>query len=75
MSSLYTMLIAVPLLTPTSSSAIKPVAGIMTRAANVLSANLSLVSTASVLRLVPGVILIVLMKNHLARGFFMGRVI
>lgn len=52
----------------------KPIAGIMTRAGNVFAANISLISAASVLGLIPGIILIVVMRNHLARGFSMGRV-
>lgn len=53
----------------------KPIAGIMTRAANVLVGNTSLVAAASVLGLIPGVILIIFMKNHLARGFSLGRIV
>ncbi len=54
---------------------IKPIGAIMTRAGGVLSADIALLATASVLGMIPGVILIVFMKNHLARGFSMGRVI
>ncbi len=53
----------------------KPIAGIMTRAGNVLSANISLLAAASVLGLIPGVILIILIRRHLARGFSMGRIV
>lgn len=53
---------------------IKPIGSIMTRAASVLAANIPLISAASVLGMLPGVILIVFMRNHLARGFSMGRV-
>ena len=53
----------------------KPIGAIMTRAGGVLSADISLLAAASVLGLVPGVILIVFMKKHLARGFSMGRVV
>jgi glycerol transport system permease protein len=53
---------------------IKPIGSIMTRAASVLAANIPLISAASILGMVPGVILIVFMRNHLARGFSMGRV-
>ena len=53
----------------------KPIAGIMTRAANVLVGNISLIAAASVLGLIPGVILIIFMKNHLARGFSLGRLV
>ncbi len=54
---------------------IKPIGAIMTRAGGVLSADIALLATASVLGMIPGVILIFFMKNHLARGFSMGRVI
>ncbi len=53
----------------------KPIGAIMTRAGGVLAADISLLAAASVLGLVPGVILIVFMKKHLARGFSMGRVV
>jgi glycerol transport system permease protein len=53
----------------------KPIAGIMTRAASMMSANLAVLSAASVIGLIPGVILIVVMRKHLARGFSMGRVV
>jgi len=52
----------------------KPIGGIMTRSANVLSANISLLSAAGVLTLLPGVLLIMFVKKHLARGFSMGLV-
>ncbi|MBO6755308.1 MAG: carbohydrate ABC transporter permease [Roseibium sp.] len=51
----------------------KPIAGIMTRAGGVLSADLALLSAASVLTLVPGVVLIYFVRNHLAQGLSMGR--
>ena len=53
----------------------KPIGGVMTRAGGVLSANISMLSAASVIGLIPGVILIVFMRKHLARGFSMGRVV
>jgi len=52
----------------------KPINGIMTRAGSVLAADMPLLAAASVLGLIPGVALIVFMRNHLARGFSMGRV-
>ena len=52
----------------------KPIGGIMSRAGGLLFGNLSLLSAASVLALIPGVILIIFVKNHLARGFSMGQV-
>ena len=53
----------------------KPIAGIMTRAAGVLAGDIALLSAASVVGLLPGVILIVFMRRHLATGFSMGRII
>lgn len=53
----------------------KPIASIMTRAGGVLSGDYALLAAASVLGLIPGIILIIFMKKHLARGFSMGRVI
>jgi glycerol transport system permease protein len=52
----------------------KPIAGIMTRAGGVLVGDYALLAAASVLGLLPGVLLIFFMKRHLARGFSMGRV-
>jgi glycerol transport system permease protein len=52
----------------------KPINGILSRAGNELAADMPLLAAASVVGLVPGLLLIVLMKNYLARGFSMGRV-
>ena len=51
----------------------KPIGGIMTRAGGVLAADIALLSAASVLTLIPGVILIYFVRNHLARGLSLGR--
>jgi glycerol transport system permease protein len=53
----------------------KPIAGIMSRAGGVLVGDYGLLAAASVLGMLPGAILIVVMRRHLARGFSMGRVI
>jgi glycerol transport system permease protein len=53
----------------------KPINGIMTRAGSVLAGEMPLLAAASVLGLIPGLALIVFMRNHLARGFSMGRVV
>ena len=53
----------------------KPINGIMTRAGSVMAADMPLIAAAGVLGLIPGVALIVFMRNHLARGFSMGRVV
>ena len=52
----------------------KPIAGIMTRAGGVMVGDYALLAAASVLGLLPGVVLVVFMRNHLARGFSMGRI-
>jgi glycerol transport system permease protein len=52
----------------------KPIGGVMTRAGGVLSANTSMLAAASVIGLIPGLIVIFFMRKHLARGFSMGRV-
>ena len=51
----------------------KPIGAIMSRAGGVLAADVALLSAASVLSLIPGIVMIVFVKNHLARGFSMGR--
>lgn len=53
----------------------KPIGAIMTRAGGVMSADVALLAAASVLGMIPGMILILFMKKHLARGFSMGRVV
>jgi glycerol transport system permease protein len=52
----------------------KPIAGIMTRAGNVLVGNFAQLSAASVVGFIPGIICIWLVRKHLVRGFSMGRV-
>lgn len=52
---------------------VKPIVAIMTRAGSLLFGDFALLSAASVLTLVPGIILIVFVRNHLARGFPMGQ--
>lgn len=52
----------------------KPIAGIMTRAAGVLAGDVALLSAASVLGLIPGLLLIIFVRKYLATGFSMGRV-
>ncbi len=52
----------------------KPFGGIMSRAGSVMSANIPLLAAAGVLGLIPGVILAITIRHHLARGFSLGRV-
>lgn len=53
----------------------KPINGIMSRWANAQAAEMPLLAAAGVLGLIPGLLLIIFMRNHLARGFSMGRVL
>jgi glycerol transport system permease protein len=52
----------------------KPIGGIMTRIGSIMVADFALLSAASVLTLLPGLLMILFVKNHLARGFSMGQV-
>jgi glycerol transport system permease protein len=52
----------------------KPIAGIMTRAGGVFVGDFGLLAAASVVGLLPGILLIVFIRPYLARGFSMGRV-
>jgi glycerol transport system permease protein len=53
----------------------KPITSIMTRAGGVLTGDYALLAAASVLGLIPGLILVLFIRKHLARGFSMGRVV
>lgn len=53
----------------------KPINGIMSRWANAQAAEMPFLAAAGVLGLIPGLLLIIFMRNHLARGFSMGRVL
>jgi glycerol transport system permease protein len=55
--------------------AAKPINGIMSRAGSVNIADIPLLAAAGVVGLIPGLLLIVFMRRHLARGFSMGRVV
>lgn len=52
----------------------KPFGGIMSRAGSVMSANIPLLAAAGVIGLVPGLLLAISIRHHLARGFSLGRV-
>lgn len=52
----------------------KPFGGIMTRVGSVMTAHIPLLAAAGVLGLIPGALLAVLMRRHLAQGFSLGRV-
>ncbi|MCU0831516.1 MAG: carbohydrate ABC transporter permease [Rhizobiaceae bacterium] len=53
---------------------IKPIGAIMTRLGGVMTADVAVFSAASVIGLLPGLVLILAVRKHLARGFSLGRV-
>jgi glycerol transport system permease protein len=53
----------------------KPIAGIMSRAGGVMAGDFALLAAASVLAMLPGTLLLVVMRRHVVRGFSMGRVV
>ena len=52
----------------------KPIGAIMSRAGSIQIGDIALMSAASVLTIIPGLIMILGVKNHLAQGFSMGQV-
>jgi glycerol transport system permease protein len=54
---------------------VKPIAGILTRVASPQAADTPLLAAAGMIGILPGILLIVFTRNHLARGFSMGRVV
>lgn len=52
----------------------KPIAAVMTRTVSAAGVDWGLLSAAGVLSLIPGVIVIWFVRNHIARGFALGRV-
>jgi glycerol transport system permease protein len=54
---------------------VKPINGILTRIASPQAADTPMLAAAGMIGLVPGIMLIVFMRHHLARGFSMGRVV
>jgi glycerol transport system permease protein len=54
---------------------IKPIGAIMTRVGGVMTADVAVFAAASVLGMLPGIVLIIFVRNHLARGFSLGRVV
>jgi glycerol transport system permease protein len=53
----------------------KPIGAIMTRAGSVFAADIALLSAASILSLIPGIVMLFFARRHLARCFSMGRVV
>jgi glycerol transport system permease protein len=52
----------------------KPIGAIMSRVSSVFVANVAMLSAAGVLTLIPGILVVILVRKHLARGFSLGRV-
>jgi glycerol transport system permease protein len=53
---------------------VKPIGAIMSRVSNVFTANVPILSAAGVLTLIPGILIVILVRRHLTRGFSLGRV-
>jgi glycerol transport system permease protein len=53
----------------------KPIAGIMSRAGGVLVGDYAQLAAASVLAMLPGTVLLIVMRRHVVRGFSMGRIV
>jgi glycerol transport system permease protein len=53
---------------------VKPIGAIMSRVSSVFTANMPILSAASILTLIPGILIVILVRSHLTRGFSMGRV-
>ncbi len=46
----------------------------MSWVSSVFTANVPILSAAGVLTLIPGILIVILVRRHLTRGFSMGRV-
>ncbi|NQV46626.1 MAG: carbohydrate ABC transporter permease [Rhodospirillaceae bacterium] len=57
-----------------TSVAAKPIAAIMTRTASTSGYELGLLAAAGALTIIPGAIVIYFVRNHIAKGFALGRV-
>ncbi|ACN14940.1 MalG [Desulforapulum autotrophicum HRM2] len=57
-----------------TTTAAKPIAAIMTRTVSASGLDWGLLSAAGVLTIVPGALVIWFVRNHMAKGFAMGRV-
>jgi len=52
----------------------KPIAAVMTRTASSSGYELGLLAAAGSLTMIPGAIVIFFVRNHIAKGFALGRV-
>lgn len=57
-----------------TSVAAKPIAAVMTKTASSSGYELGLLAAAGALTIIPGAIVIWFVRNHIARGFALGRV-
>ncbi|MBV8537335.1 MAG: carbohydrate ABC transporter permease [Alphaproteobacteria bacterium] len=55
-------------------TAAKPIAAVMTRTVSASGLNWGLLSAAGILTIVPGALVIYFVRNHIAKGFALGRV-
>ena len=52
----------------------KPINAIMTRVASVFSSNIPILSAASLLTIIPGIIFVIFLRKYLVKGFSLGRI-
>jgi glycerol transport system permease protein len=52
----------------------KPIAAIMTRTISATGLDYGLLAAAGILTIVPGILVIWFVRNHMAKGFALGRV-
>ena len=57
-----------------TTTAAKPIAAVMTRTVSASGLDWGLLAAAGILTIVPGALVIYFVRNHLAKGFALGRV-